>query len=538
MNNPFDYVPDARCDRAYRRLLNEIERMRNSGNESDIRFCSELDAGKMLGVLISEDSDGIEHELYAFSGQLGEGGFHHPGFVGPIFDYLEHDGYFKRNELHISRLNADIAGLERVELARIRSEYERAREIADKRVSEYREMCRVAKQRRDDRRAVGRLDASEAASMIRESQFEKAELRRLKRRMELEMQPYSEALSSINAHINELKERRRSESEALQRWLFTGFRIPNARGEIRSLSEIFAETATGVPPSGAGECCAPKLLNAAYLHGWHPVVMAEYWYGRPKRGEVRSHGHYYPACRGKCHPVLSWMMQGLEIQSSPESAYRNGWCEPRVIYENDWFCVMDKPSGLLSVPGKEMTDSVEQWLARHANGREVRMAHRLDRDTSGLILAAYGTESYRILQSLFASHKVAKRYIADLVGDYRTAGLNRKGRIELPLSPDWVERPRQRVDVENGKESVTCYEFVSVGSGTSRVIFHPLTGRTHQLRVHAASDMGLNMPIAGDRLYGHGSDTRHERLHLHAERLEFTFPIDGRHYIFELPAPF
>ncbi|MDE5552465.1 MAG: RluA family pseudouridine synthase [Muribaculaceae bacterium] len=539
MNNPFDYIPDARCDRAFETLLAEIERMRTGGLETDLRLCRELDEGKMLGVLIAEDGDGIQHELFSFSGQLGDGGFYHPGFVGPIFDYLEPDGYFRLKEQYISRLNEEIAGLEHDELTRIRSEYERVRDMGERVVTEYRDLYKSSKQCRDARRAAGTIDDVELAEMIRASQFEKAELRRVKRRVASELQPYAEALNGIRSRINTLKERRRKESEDLQRWLFESFSIPDARGERSSLSEIFAATPMGVPPTGAGECCAPKLLNAAYQRGWKPVAMAEYWYGRPKRGEVRRHGHFYPACRGKCHPVLSWMMQGLDIQSSQDIDKHRNPAEPKVIYENEWFCVVDKPSGLLSVPGKEMAESVEQWLAtHHAKGREVRMAHRLDRDTSGLILAAYGAEAYKLLQSLFASHRVRKRYVADLAGDYREAGIAERGRIELPLSPDWIERPRQRVDVDNRKYSTTLYEFVGVSNGISRVLFYPLTGRTHQLRVHAASEAGLNMPIAGDRLYGHDNISRSERLHLHADRLEFTFPPDGRRYIFESPVPF
>ena len=299
-----------------------------------------------------------------------------------------------------------------------------------------------------------------------------------------------------------------------------------------------------IPPSGAGECCGPKLLQAAYRRGWRPISIAEYWYGKPKGGEVRVHGAHYPACRGKCLPVLSWMLQGFDVEPTLErgdSALSTP--DPVIIYENRWFCVVDKPSGMLSVPGKGAALSVQQWLQdRYGPERFVRMAHRLDQDTSGLLIAALGEEPLKILQALFATRKISKTYVAELEGDYESLGLPVRGRIELPLGPDLLDRPRQRVDYETGKPAVTEYEFKEVADGHSRVEFRPLTGRTHQLRVHAASVSGLGMPIVGDRLYSSvpggapADDTG--RLRLHARDLEFTFPTDGRLYRFETPVPF
>ena len=296
----------------------------------------------------------------------------------------------------------------------------------------------------------------------------------------------------------------------------------------------------GIPPSGAGECCAPKLLQAAYLRGLHPLAMAEYWYGRPKGGEVRVHGEHYPACRGKCLPVLGWMLQGLSVEPPLGSDVTSHVAhKPEIIYENQWFCVVNKPSGMLSVPGKGETVSVQQWLSdRYGLDRMVKMAHRLDQDTSGLLVATFGPAPFKVMQSLFATRKVKKIYVAELDGDYEAKGLPRIGRIDLPLSPDWLDRPRQRVDFEEGKSAVTDYEFVGVSDGRSRVNFYPLTGRTHQLRVHAASEKCLGIPIAGDRLYGRNGGKGATRLHLHARKLEFIFPLDGERYCFECPAPF
>lgn len=540
MNNPFDYTPDGECEEAFRKLIAKLETLKGSDDPKDVNFLRELDAGKMLGVLIATDSCGLRHTLYAFSGQLGDGGLYHPGFVGPVFDYLQPGGYFKTKEMEISRQNIDISLFEEGQFSKIRSEYERAKGKFEAEVSEYKERCRLSKIARNAKRESGITDKDEIAAMIRQSQFEKAELHRLKKRAAERLEPLLAAMNEAQSHIDTLKERRRMDSEALQQWLFSNFTLLNARGESRTLSEIFAETPLKIPPSGAGECCAPKLLQAAYLRGWKPIAIAEYWYGHAKSGEIRIDGAYYPACRGKCLPVLGWMLQGLDVYPPLESGCGQPVVrDPEIIYENRWFCVVDKPSGMLSVPGKGNAVSVQQWLEeKYGSGRSVRMAHRLDQDTSGLLIATFGNDTLKVMQSLFATRKVKKTYVAELVGDYRSLGISRCGHIDLPLSPDWLDRPRQRVDLECGKDALTYYEFTGAEGGRSRVEFRPVTGRTHQLRIHAASEIGLGMPIAGDRLYGRNIGNGQRRLHLHAEKLEFTFPTDGNHYCFESPAPF
>lgn len=540
MNNPFDYIPDAACDEAFRQLTLRIEALKKSDRPEDVCLCRELEAGKMLGVLIAEDAEGVSHTLYAFSGQVGDTGFHHPDFVGPVFDYLQPDGHFKTKEADISSQNVKISSFEDGPLSEIRREFDSAKERLNAEISAFKDKCRLSKLAREAKRQSGIADEKELATMIRQSQFEKAELHRLKKRVASEVEPYKFKLKEAETKLDGMKEKRRADSEALQKWLFDSFRVLNARGESRSLSEIFAETPLRIPPSGAGECCAPKLLQSAYLHGWTPVAMAEYWYGAPKGGELRIHGRHYPACRGKCLPVLTWMLQGLDIELPLDREYRSiAHKEPEIIFENRWFCVVDKPSGMLSVPGKGSAVSVQEWLQkRYGDDRNVKMVHRLDQDTSGLLIASFGPLPFRLLQTMFAMRKVRKTYVAVLEGNYESKGISPRGRIELPLSPDWLDRPRQRVDLEGGKEAATDYEFIDVNEGRSRVTFHPLTGRTHQLRVHAAAEMGLGMPIVGDRLYGMNTGKTSERLLLHAQNIEFTFPIDGRHYSFESPVPF
>ena len=540
MNNPFDYTPDVACEEAFRKLISSLETLKKSGRAEDVNFCRELEAGKMLGVLIASDADGVRHTLYAFSGQIGDGGFYHHGFVGPVFDYLQPDGYFKTKEAEISRQNIEITLFEEGPLAKVRSDYDCIKGKLDSEVSEYKEKCRLSKLERDVKRESGVIDEEEIAAMIRRSQFEKAELHRLKKRQADYLKPFAVNLEQAQAHLDSMKEKRHADSEDLQKWLFSNFRLLNARGESRSLSEIFADTPIKIPPSGAGECCAPKLLQTAYLRGWQPIAIAEYWYGKPKGGELRIHGEHYPACRGKCLPVLNWMLQGLCVEPSLDSNCRSIITyNPEIIYENQWFCIVNKPSGMLSVPGKGTAISVQQWLAdKYGADRFVRVAHRLDQDTSGLLVATFGQIPFKVMQSLFARRRVKKTYIAELEGNYESLGITRQGRIELPIAPDWLDRPRQCVDFDGGKEAVTDYEFVDISEGRSRIMFYPLTGRTHQLRVHAASEMGLGMPITGDRLYGKHGGNNSKRLLLHAQKLEFTFPIDGHNYCFESPVQF
>ncbi len=540
MNNPFDYSPDPECEAAFLQLTLRIGSLKSSGRPEDLNFCRELEEGKMLGVLIAADELGGHHTLFAFSGQIGDQGFHHAGFVAPAFDYLSPDGYFKTNERKISLLNKEIDKFTEGEFAKAKTELSQAKEKYGAKVEAFRERCRLSKQSRAARRASGEADQEEMEAMLRQSQFEKAELHRLKKRIAIQLAPFEEKLRSAQAHLDSLKERRHNESEQLQTWLFENFRLLNYKGESKSLKEIFRECNPPVPPSGAGECCAPKLLQAAYLRGWQPLHMAEYWYGKPKGGEIRRHGEFYPACRGKCLPVLTWMLQGLDID--PPLSENTDTAEsfnPEIIYENEWFCVVDKPSGMLSVPGKVNSLSLQEWLEkRYGADKSVRMAHRLDQDTSGLIIATFGDLPFRIMQTLFATRRVSKTYVAELEGDFEAASLPKSGRIELPLSPDWLDRPRQRVDFKRGKEAVTDYEFIGTEGGRSLIEFHPLTGRTHQLRVHASSGEGLGLPIVGDRLYGRNGGRDADRLHLHAHRLAFTFPLDNRHYSFESPVPF
>lgn len=539
MNNPFDYTPDASCAEGFRKLLVKIDKLKRSSLPQDVNFCRELEAGKMLGVLIAANAAGELQTLYAFSGQLGDGGFHYRDFVGPVFDYLQPDGYFKTHERDISRQNREIARFESMEMVKLEEDFRRVDNAHSIEIEWFRNKIRQSKLEREHRRQQG-VTEEEGAELIRQSQFEKAEFGRLKKRFAAEAAPFMEKLEEGRRLLSEMKEQRRRDSEDLQNWLFSNFRFLNGRGEERGLREIFADTVAGVPPSGAGECCGPKLLQEAFRRGLTPLSMAEYWYGAPKEGEVRIHGEHYHACRGKCLPILSWMLQGVVVEPPLSANFRSKGAElePEIIYESPRFCVVSKPSGMLSVPGRGDAVSVQDWLSAKYRDKEVKMVHRLDQDTSGLLVAAFTPVTYSVMQGMFASRRVKKMYVAVLEGDYRSRGLAQKGRITLSLGPDLHDRPRQKVDQMNGKEGVTDYEFIEVKDGRSRVHFYPHTGRTHQLRVSAAAESGLGMPIVGDPLYGVKRGEESSRLLLHAERLEFMFPLDGKVYQFESKAPF
>ena len=276
------------------------------------------------------------------------------------------------------------------------------------------------------------------------------------------------------------------------------------------------------PPAGAGECAAPKLLQQAYLHGWKPIAMAEFWWGNSPKAEIRHHGYYYPACKGKCEPILQHMLQGLEVEENPMLQLpEQGYGKLKIVYEDEWLLVVNKPSGMLSVPGKgekESVYSLARQLYPEADGPMI--VHRLDMATSGLLIVAKNKKVHQHLQAQFKNHSIRKKYIALLDGIIPQD----EGTIELPICPDPLDRPRQVVDMEYGKPAITHYQVLERRDKCTRIAFHPHTGRTHQLRVHAAHPSGLHCPIIGDELYGR----KDKRLYLHAESIEFTHPADGR----------
>ena len=590
---------------------------------------TEKGCGKMFGVLVVEyeDESGALQRgfLAAYSGLLG-GRNDWPYFVPPVFDAQQPDGHFKRTEREISAINREIAAIEHdPEYLQSVEQHEQTKKRLQAEVDAFKAEVDAAKVRRDARRKSGEpLSEEEQAEMIRESQFMKAELRRRRKAME---QAESTLNTQHSTFLKSLQRKRKQMSDELQRWLFSAYRMLNAKGEERDLIDIFREYTHAMPPAGAGDCCAPKLLQYAYLHHLRPVCMAEFWWGESPASEIRHHLHYYPACRSKCLPILTHMLKGLDVAPNPLAKKRHT-AEPRVLYADEYIMVVDKPAGMLSVPGKaesvrlEFSDSanisVEEYFAnlqlptnsqftteqftigeadnsklKTQNSKFLKAAHRLDMDTSGLLVLARTEEAYVELQRQFASRETMKRYEAVLsgvpkhiVGGYGIPavaianscshlyfygqGLRQEcrsllrlepfaiqfakyssGCISLPLIADINDRPRQRVDMEHGKPALTLYNIVevrAVDANTAvayttkkvdkrRTLVHlyPKTGRTHQLRVHCAHPLGLACPILGDPLYG---IERADRMYLHAAELTFRHPVTGETMHFLSPSGF
>ena len=587
---PFCYEVDPLAEAASLELQRYIA-------DADL-MSTEKGCGKMFGVLVVEyeDEEGALQRgfLAAYSGLLG-GRNDWPYFVPPVFDAQQPDGHFKRTEREISAINREIAAIEHdAEYLQSVEQHEQTKKRLQDEVDAFKAEVDAAKVRRDARRKSGEpLSEEEQAEMIRESQFMKAELRRRRKAME---QANSTLHIPHSTFLKSLQRKRKQMSDELQRWLFAAYRMLNAKGEERDLIDIFREYTHAMPPAGAGDCCAPKLLQYAYLHHLRPVCMAEFWWGESPASEIRHHLHYYPACRSKCLPILTHMLKGLDVAPNPLAQKRHT-AEPRVLYADEYIMVVDKPAGMLSVPGKaesvrsEFSDSanisVEEYFAnlqlptnsqlpteqftigeadnsklKIQNSKFLKAAHRLDMDTSGLLVLARTEQAYVELQRQFASRETVKRYEAVLSGvptqnsklKTQNSSAQPSGCLEaisLPLIADINDRPRQRVDMEHGKPALTLYDIVevrAVDANTAvayttkkvdkrRTLVHlyPKTGRTHQLRVHCAHPLGLACPILGDPLYG---IERADRMYLHAAELTFRHPITGETMHFLSPSGF
>ncbi len=521
---PFHYVPHPLCRLAAGEVMRYVERRSE--------WAGELSQGKMLGVLVVTDGDGIPGFLAAYSGNLA-GGNRHPWFVPPVHDLLAPDGEYRREEHVITELNHRIAALEQD--AR-RSQALEARQQCLARQQREQEAAKAQMERarsvRHQRREQGGLTDAEEQALQAESQHQNAQYKRLRRRHADELADLDRRLAVFDDELQSLKTERRCRSEALQRRLFDLYVVNNALGERQTLSRVFADFAQreqqphrAEPPGGAGECCAPKLLQYAYLNRWRPVCMAEFWYGRSPAGEVRHHGHYYPACRSKCLPILSFMLQGLDVEEN--ALARVSPTDIVEVYDDHWLTVVEKPAGMLSEPGKLTGDSaLTRYKSRHPEAAGPVLVHRLDQETSGLLVFAKDKATHKELQRQFAEHEVRKEYLALLDGVVGKDG----GVVDLPLRPNADDRPRQVVDPVHGKRAVTSFQVLERRpDGRTLVCFVPHTGRTHQLRVHASHTKGLGCPITGDMLYG----TASTRLMLHAARLTFHHPATGERLTLE-----
>ena len=499
---PFHYTPHPLC----RLATAEVQAYIASRTE----WHGELNMGKMFGVLV------VEHEgevgfLAAFSGNLA-GSNTHDYFVPAVYDMLQPNDFFRCGEAEISTINSRIRSMESSK------EYHTAKHHLATVEQEADEALRAIKQRlaegKEQRRKAREEGIASEGDLILASQRESAEAQREKRAIKARIEEATTALMALQRLIDELKQERQQRSAELQTRIFQQFRMLNAEGVERDLCDLFAPTPQRIPPAGAGECAAPKLLQYAYRHGMRPVAMAEFWWGASPKGEVRQHGNFYGACNGKCKPILEHMLQGHSVEPNPLTEIAPP--EPKIVWEDEDIVVIDKPSGMLSVRGKTGVRSAEEWAEERYS--EAMIVHRLDQSTSGLLVIAKHKQAHEALQQQFITRTVKKSYIALLEGVVTTT----EGEIRLPLKLDYENRPRQMV-AEDGRTAHTLFKVEAIADNRTRIRLYPITGRTHQLRVHMAHTRGLNTPIVGDDIYG----TSAERLMLHAETIEFLHPTTG-----------
>lgn len=493
----------------------------------------EIGKGKMFGVLIVKTSDGSIGYLAAFSGNLA-GSNMHDFFVPPVYDLLNPDGYFRKEESEISALNrriSEISGSDYYLMAK--KAQEEIKIQASFSLASAKEELKRGKKDRDEKRANSNLSPEELDAMIRESQFQKAEYKRLENSWKEKLNEVEQKAKGFDAEILQLKQERKTRSAALQLWLFRQFDMLNAKGEHKDLCEIFKDTPQGLPPAGAGECALPKLLQYAYLYGLQPLAMGEFWCGMSPKDEIRHDGYFYPSCKGKCEPILKHMLVGLDVEPNPLAKDLFKDTPLNILYEDEWIVAVEKPSGMLSVPGKNDLDSVQQRLRlMYPDATGPLVVHRLDMATSGILLAAKDKDVHARLQSQFETRSISKEYIAILDG----VPSQEFGIIDLPICLNPLDRPRQMVDFENGKSAITEYKVECIKNGQAKVVFKPHTGRTHQLRVHSAHVSGLGCPISGDELYGNPESA--SRLCLHASRLVFRHPVSDKEIEIVSPSPF
>ena len=493
--------------------------------------------GKMFGVLVVQTKEGVGF-LRAFSGMLA-GKWDVPGFVPPVFDRKARASVEVDGERRVSALHARVLRFARSgRLARARAERdalaaEHAQALAALKARQALHKAERKKER-EVVRAANLSDEARAQALHRidqESRRDKAELRSLTASHAAARAGIAAVQRKLERRLAALERLRGCASRRLMRTVHDTYRVANARGDLCPLRTLYPLQA---PPSGAADCAGPKLLATAFAQGWTPLALAELWWGPPPATGARVQGEYYPACQEKCGPLLPFMLRGLDVE--PPRRFRPPDLREaplRVVFEDAWLLVIDKPCGLLSVPGKDasVADSVLERLRRLFPGATgPLLVHRLDLDTSGLLVACKDSGTFVALQRQFLQRTVQKRYLAVLEGEVN----GERGTIELPLRVDLHDRPRQIHDPVHGKPAVTDWEVLERGGGRTRVALWPRTGRTHQLRVHAAHPQGLGAPIVGDRIYGREG----ERLLLHAAWISFNHPASGARVSFEAPPPF
>lgn len=521
---PFYYEPHPMAIRAAEQLQEHLKNQNDWVHNFGIdERMSGHAIGKMFGVLVVQNEQGEIGYLAAFSGKLANGN-HHKGFVPPIFDMLTADGFFNVGAEELTEINTRTRELENSmeyrEAKKVLAELEETakNEIEEKRLQrvENRKLRKALKLKTIEENN-GILPPEIEKEIINQSLRDKFILNEITNHWNEKIAAQKVKAARFSDEIASLKKARKLKSNDLQKRIFDEYHFLNNLGDEKSLCSIFEEEVQKDPPAGAGECAAPKLMQYAYQHNLTPIALAEFWWGISPNSEIRKHGHFYPSCRGKCEPILGHMLKGLDVDDNPLLENPAVGKSLPILFEDDHIIVVNKPAEFLSVPGKTIKDSVYTRIEhQYPTATGPLIIHRLDMATSGILLLAKTKSAHKYIQFQFIHRKIKKTYVALLDGELT----QESGLIDLPLRTDIDDRPRQLVCFEHGKPSQTEWKILSRENGKTRVQFHPITGRTHQLRVHAAHSLGLNTPIIGDDLYG----SKANRLHLHAASITFEHP--------------
>lgn len=534
---PFYYEPHPLAKIAAAELQHYLETQTDLDHNFGLTAGKEENAiGKMFGVLVVLDAEGKPGYLSGFSGKLA-GTNEHPAFVPPVFDMLVEDSFFLKEQEIINSINTQIEAIwDNEDYKRLKLELAAISAQSQQEITAFKQQLKQNKETRKlHREEVSKNLSSQEyalveADLVKQSLHDKHLLKVLTDLWKRRLEDIRTKLASFEDRIETLQNERKERSAALQEQLFEQYVFLNKYGKSKSLREIFSLTAFGKPPSAAGECATPKLLQFAFANGYQPLAMAEFWWGASPKSEIRKHKQFYPACTGKCKPILAHMLEGIPVDENPFLLPAAENSDLEIVYEDAYFLVVNKPAGLRSVPGVDIEDSVYSRLKAALVNTEPLIVHRLDMGTSGLLVVAKTAEAHKHIQKQFLNRTVSKQYTALLSKVIDQT----EGEISLPLRADLFNRPRQLVCFKTGKKSITRWKVIETTGTYTKIHFWPLTGRTHQLRMHSAHELGLNAPIVGDDLYG----TAAERLYLHAAQLAFVHPKTKQKISFEVAADF
>ena len=534
---PFYYKPHPLAKIATREvqeyLENQTDFKHNFGLSEDN---TTLPIGKMFGVLVVKNSKNEIGYLTAFSGKLADKSLPDK-FVPPVFNMRSYGSFYLKGEEEITEMNHRLSFLEQNEnYIDLKKSLQNITKSINDDLEKEKEKLKRYKKERKARKKTGKSTLNKSdfklleKKLIQESFNNQFYYKELEEYYKNKVAEKRKELAAFDDEVASIKKERKEKSNYLQQTLFSKYAFLNHKKESRSLLDIFNNPAIK-PPAGSGDCSAPKLLQHAFLNDLTPICMAEFWWGISPNSAIRKHKNFYPACQGRCKPILTHMLGGIEMDENLllENLAENQ--ELEIVYEDNVLLIVNKPSEFLSVPGKNISDSVYTRIKeKYPKATGPLIVHRIDMSTSGILLLTKTKEAHKVLQSQFIKRTIKKRYVALLDGDLT----ENSGTIKLPLRVDLDDRPRQLVDFEYGKNAETNWQIIKKENGKTKVYFYPITGRTHQLRVHAAHKDGLNTPIVGDDLYG----KKENRLHLHAEFIEFSHPETNKIMSFTITADF